>query len=102
MGREKRVYKLYSELKRLKDGMFSTAGRNTKDFVEWLDRLGNRASRFSLQTPFNPLIYSLRLHIDIVRHNARNASCWKKRYAAAEDLSPTSPNARTPERLHGR
>jgi len=71
---KRRVYKLYSELKHLEDGMFSSiVSRNPKDFLERLDRLEDQASRLSVPTPFSPLVYSLRLHIDMVRREAEKS-----------------------------
>jgi len=70
----RRVYKLYSELKRLEDEMFlAPPGGADNDFVERLDRLEHRASHLSVPTPFKPLVYGLRLHIDLVRHKARKS-----------------------------
>jgi len=70
----RRVYRLYSELKRLEDEMvLSAPGGIHKDFIERLDRLKERASRLSVPTPFRPLVYSLRLHIDMVRQEAQKS-----------------------------
>ena len=63
----RRVYKLYSELKRLEDEMFLTAPEvNRTDFIARLEQLKTRASHLSVPTPFKPLVYGLRLHIDMV------------------------------------
>ena len=67
----RRIYRLYSELKRLEDEMFfASADGNQTDIVERLDRLSDRASRLSVPTAFKPLVYSLRSHIDMVRQEA--------------------------------
>jgi hypothetical protein len=72
---KRRVYKLYAELKRLEDEMPLAATSGTSDdLVERLDRLKQRASRLSVPTPFKPLVYALRLHIDMVRQEAQKAS----------------------------
>ena len=74
----RRVYKLYSELKRLEDDLFFAAPtRAQRDLFERLDRLKDRAMHLSVPTPFKPLVYSLRLHIDMVRQEAQRsiASC---------------------------
>jgi hypothetical protein len=64
----RRVYKLYGELKRLEDEMLLAAPSGSReDYVERLDRLEGRASHLSVPTPFRPLVYGLRLHIDMVR-----------------------------------
>ena len=64
----RRVYKLYGELKRLEDEMLLAAPSGSRqDYVERLNRLEGRASHLSVPTPFRPLVYGLRLHIDMVR-----------------------------------
>jgi TRAP-type uncharacterized transport system substrate-binding protein len=70
----RRVYKLYSELKRVEDDLvFASPSRAQKDLVERLDRLRDRAVRLSVPTPFKPLVSSLRLHIDLVRQEAQKS-----------------------------
>ena len=70
----RRIYRLYSELKRLEDEMsFNAPGRNPRDLIERLDRLGDRASRLSVPSAFKPLVYGLRLHIDMVRHETQKS-----------------------------
>jgi hypothetical protein len=69
---KRRVYRLYSELKRLEDEMFlARPSRPSEDFIGRLDGLKARASRLSLPMPFEPLVYQLRLHIELVRDEAR-------------------------------
>ena len=69
---KRRVYRLYSELKHLEDEMFVTAPSGIrKDFMERLDSLKDQASHLSVPTSFRPLVYSLRLHIDMVRQEAQ-------------------------------
>jgi hypothetical protein len=71
----RRGYRLYSELKRLEDEMsYSAQGGADKDFLERLDRLEYRASHLSVPSAFKPLVYGLRLHIDMVRHQAEKLS----------------------------
>ena len=74
----RRIYRLYSELKRLEDEMsFTALGRNPKELIERLDRLEDRASRLSVPSEFKPLVYGLRLHIEMVRHKAQKSiSPW--------------------------
>jgi TRAP-type uncharacterized transport system substrate-binding protein len=68
----RRIYRLYSELKRLEDEMFHAADRgDPKNLIDRLDRLENRASRLSVPSAFKPLLYALRLHIDMVRQHAQ-------------------------------
>ena len=69
-----RVYRLYSELKRLENEMFLAApGRASNDFVARLDRLEHQASRLSVPTAFKPLVYGLRLHIHMVRNEVQKS-----------------------------
>ena len=71
---KKRVYSLYSELKALEDEMFYAApGISRKDLVERLNQLKDRASHLSVPTPFKPMVYGLRLHIDMVREEAQKS-----------------------------
>jgi TRAP-type uncharacterized transport system substrate-binding protein len=65
----RRIYRLYSELRRIEDEMFYAADRGGhKDLIERLDRLEDRASHLSVPSEFKPLVYALRLHIEMVRH----------------------------------
>ena len=70
----RRIYRLYSELKRLEDEMFYAADRGGhQDFIERLNRLEDRASHLSVPSAFKPQVYALRLHIDMVRHQAQKS-----------------------------
>ena len=70
----RRIYRLYSELKRLEDEMFYTAERaDHKNLIEQLNRLEDRASHLSVPSAFKPLVYALRLHIDMVRRQIQNS-----------------------------
>jgi len=70
----RRIYRLYSELKRLEDEMsFTAPGRSPKDFIERLDRLEDRANRLSVPSAFKPLVYGLRVHIEMVRREAQKS-----------------------------
>jgi hypothetical protein len=67
-----RVYRLYSELKLLEDQMALVApGSNHREFIERLDKLKSRASHLSVPSAYRPLVYALRLHIEVVRREAR-------------------------------
>ncbi|HEY1471099.1 MAG TPA: TAXI family TRAP transporter solute-binding subunit [Candidatus Acidoferrum sp.] len=70
--RRRRVYRLYSELKSLEEGLATARMSDRENFVEQLDQLEDRASRLSLPMSFRPLQYALRSHIDVVRHGVRN------------------------------
>jgi len=63
-----RVYSLYGELKFLEQDLASRTALDDKtDLVARLDRLDERASRFRVPTAFRPLLYTLRLHISLIR-----------------------------------
>ena len=63
-----RVYSLYGELKFLEQDLASRGARDDKsDLIARLDRLDERASRFRVPTAFRPLLYTLRLHITLIR-----------------------------------
>jgi TRAP-type uncharacterized transport system substrate-binding protein len=63
-----RVYRLYSELKRLEDQLAADPSAGTgKDFIERLDQMEDPVSRQPAPASVRPLLYSLRLHIDLVR-----------------------------------
>lgn len=65
---KRRIYRFYSELMILEDEILASApGEHRRDFLERLDRLEARASRLSVPPSFKGLVYSLRLHIDVVR-----------------------------------
>jgi hypothetical protein len=71
---KRRVYKLYSELTSLEDEMFLAAPSGRRgDLIERLDQLKDRASHLSVPTPFKPLVYVLRSHIDMVRQEIRKS-----------------------------
>jgi len=66
------VFRLYGELKYLEDQLISrSANQNVDDLISRLDRLEDRASRFRLPVSFRPLLYALRLHIDLVHQRLR-------------------------------
>jgi TRAP-type uncharacterized transport system substrate-binding protein len=64
----RRVFSLYNELRVLEDQLTSgNAQERAADLIARLDRLEDRASRFRLPVSFRPLLYALRLHINVVR-----------------------------------
>lgn len=62
-----RIYKLYSELMQLEDEIASSPSHHANDYLARLGQLEQRASHLSLPISFQPLVYGLRLHIDVVR-----------------------------------
>ena len=69
----RRVFTLYGELKFLEDELGSRgAQEDVADLAARLDILENRASRFRLPMSFRPLLYALRLHINLVRQRLQS------------------------------
>jgi TRAP-type uncharacterized transport system substrate-binding protein len=69
-----RVYRLYTELKRLEDELVCAGPeRTSEEFVQRLDQLEDRANRLSVPAPFKPLLYDLRLHIEMVRQELQRS-----------------------------
>jgi len=69
----RRVFRLYGELKLLEDELGSRGAReDVADLVARLDNLEDRTSRFRLPLSFRPLLYALRLHINLVRQRLQS------------------------------
>jgi len=67
------VFRLYGELKFLEDELLSRkAQEDVADLTARLDRLEDRASHFRLPVSFRPLLYALRLHINLVRQRLQS------------------------------
>ena len=72
---QRRIYLLYSELTRIEGEMASTLPQSDgKGLIERLERLENRANSLSLPQPYLPLLYALKLHINMVRQQMREQS----------------------------
>jgi TRAP-type uncharacterized transport system substrate-binding protein len=70
----RRIYKLYSELILLEAEMTSSnPPKKDEDFTKRLDELDQRARRLSLPISYRPLLYALRMHIDVVRERIRKS-----------------------------
>lgn len=70
-----RIYRFYSELKRLEDEMILGAGIGSREeILRRLHQLNGQVSRLSVPTSFRPLVYSLRVHIDMVREELQRAA----------------------------
>lgn len=68
------IYRLYAELKRLEDKMLLAVSAGvSQDYIERLNQLKGRTNRLSVPTPFRPLVYGLRLHIDMVRQQSKKS-----------------------------
>lgn len=69
----RRVYALYGELKFLEQDLSARdAPADKADLLARLDRLDDRASRFRVPTAFRPLLYTLRLHITLIRQHVES------------------------------
>jgi TRAP-type uncharacterized transport system substrate-binding protein len=64
---QRRIYKLYSELMALEDERAASPTNDRQDYIERLDQLDQRAGRLSLPISFQPQVYALRTHINVVR-----------------------------------
>ena len=68
----RRVYGLYSELRVLERELASAGStEHHQDFIERLDQLEDRASELWVPPSLRPHLYDLRLHIRLVREEAR-------------------------------
>jgi TRAP-type uncharacterized transport system substrate-binding protein len=68
----RRVYGLYSELRLLERELASAvSAEDHKDFIERLDQLEDRASGLWVPPSLRPHLYNLRLHIRLVREEAK-------------------------------
>jgi TRAP-type uncharacterized transport system substrate-binding protein len=68
----RRVYRLYSELRLLEEELASArSGKASKDFIERLDRLEDRVSHVWVPSSLRPQLYDLRSHISMVREEAQ-------------------------------
>jgi hypothetical protein len=56
------------------------------DFIERLDQLEGRANQLSVPSAFKPLVYGLRLHIDMVRQAAQKSISPKLNSAPLKDM----------------
>lgn len=64
----RRVFRLYGELKFLEAEMEArSAGVDVKDLLDRLDRLEDRANHLRVPTAFAHFLYTLRVHIGLVR-----------------------------------
>lgn len=64
----RRVFRLYGELKFLEAEMEArSAGVEVKDLLDRLDRLEDRANHLRVPTAFAHFLYTLRVHIGLVR-----------------------------------
>jgi TRAP-type uncharacterized transport system substrate-binding protein len=71
----RRIYKFYSELRRVEDELTHDArGQSQNQLLARLDRLDDRASHLSVPASYKPLVYSLRLHIDMVRRTVHKTA----------------------------
>lgn len=83
----RRIYRWYGELKYLEEEMRGSPldSSHTSHFLERLDRIEDRAFRRTLPLAFQNEMYTLREHIDLVRH------ALDKRIAAMSTQAKTRP-----------
>ena len=67
----RRIFRLYGELKFLEAGV---AGASGGALSEHLDRLEERANRMHVPIAFAHLLYTLKVHISLVRQRAARAA----------------------------
>jgi TRAP-type uncharacterized transport system substrate-binding protein len=68
----RRVYKLYYELQLLEQELATaSSGEAGKDFIERLNRMEDRVSDLWVRPSLRPQLYNLRLHIGMVREEAK-------------------------------
>jgi hypothetical protein len=68
----RRIFRLYGELKSIEIEFETKGNRTTEDMLERLDRLEERADHLRVPRAFATLLYTLRLHVGMVR------SRWKE------------------------
>jgi len=67
----RRIFRLYGELKFLEAGV-GVAGASSGALSEQLDRLEERANRLHVPVAFAHLLYTLKVHISLVRQRVRS------------------------------
>jgi TRAP-type uncharacterized transport system substrate-binding protein len=71
----RRIFRLYGELKFLETELDQrNAGESTEDLVSQLDRLEERVNHFRAPVAFAHMLYTLRVHINVVRERLRKRS----------------------------
>jgi TRAP-type uncharacterized transport system substrate-binding protein len=69
---QRRIYRLYSELARIEGEIATTwPHSDVNGMVDRLEQLESRANSLSLPQPYLPLLYALKLHINMVRQQIR-------------------------------
>ncbi len=67
-----RIFRLYRELRILeKDLELRSAGQSIHDLNEWLDRLEEKANRLRVPLFYSNQLYTLRMHIKLVRERLK-------------------------------
>jgi TRAP-type uncharacterized transport system substrate-binding protein len=81
---QRRIYKLYSELMALEDERAASPMNRPENYIERLDQLEERAGRLSLPISYQPQVYALRTHINIVRQRVEKQPEQAKSGAGAQ------------------
>jgi TRAP transporter TAXI family solute receptor len=70
----RRIFRLYGELKSIEIEFETKGNRTTEDMVARLDRLEQRADHLRVPRAFATLLYTLRLHVGLVRTRLKESA----------------------------
>jgi len=70
----RRIFRLYGELKSIEIEFETKGNRTTEDIVARLDRLEERADHLRVPRAFATLLYTLRLHVGLVRTRLKESA----------------------------
>ena len=70
----RRIFRLYGELKSIEIEFETKGNRTTEDMVARLDRLEERADHLRVPRAFATLLYTLRLHVGLVRTRLKESA----------------------------
>ena len=68
----RRIFRLYGELKFLEADCSAATAQERAVIVERLDNLEERANRMRVPIAFAHMLYTLKLHISLVRQHVKN------------------------------
>lgn len=91
----RRIFSLYGALKVIEVELEARDGYVVQDVRARLDRLEERANHTRVPVAFAPLLYALRIHIDLVRARLQQSS-QENQPRASEDLGPSPPRTQRP------
>jgi TRAP transporter TAXI family solute receptor len=70
----RRIFRLYGELKSIEIEFEAKGNRSTEDMLARLNRLEERADHLRVPRAFATLLYTLRLHVDLVRTRLKESA----------------------------